>query len=267
MNLSLRKDFESWWQGKDPFFQACQLQGEVFRELEARRTLRFEHQGKGFFAKLHFGVGWRDILGNLIRLRWPVLGATNEWQAILRLQQLDVKTMTPVAFGVKGCNPAKQQSFIITEELESMVSLEDLSLEWKQAPPPLRLKRNLIAQVAGISRIIHENGLNHRDYYICHFLLSPKLPADLNPSLWLIDLHRAQVRKVTPRRWVNKDLAALYFSIMDIGFSRNDLFRFIKGYTGKSLREALQEKASTWHLLAKKAGKLYARKQRKGDAI
>ncbi|MDE1461936.1 lipopolysaccharide core heptose(I) kinase RfaP [Spartinivicinus poritis] len=267
MKLNLREDFASWWQGKDPFAQVRQLQGEIFRELEARRTLRFEHNGKGFFAKLHFGVGWRDIVDNLIRFRWPVLGATNEWQAIKRLQQLGVKTMTPVAFGIKGCNPATQQSFIITEELHDMISLEDLSLNWQQSPPPLKLKRNLIAQVAKITRTIHENGLNHRDYYICHFLLSPKLPADLNPDLWLIDLHRAQVRNHTPHRWLNKDLAALYFSVMDIGLCRNDLFRFIKIYTGKPLKQALKEKASTWRMLAKKAEKLYARKQRKGDAI
>jgi hypothetical protein len=47
------------------------------------------------------------------------------------------------------------------------------------------------------------------------------------PIIPLIDLHRAQLRKKTPRRWVVKDVAGLYFSVMDIGLTQRDLFRFV----------------------------------------
>lgn len=53
---------------------------------EARRTLRIEVAGQGYlFVKIHRGVGWKEILKNLLSLRLPVLGAGNEWRAIARL--------------------------------------------------------------------------------------------------------------------------------------------------------------------------------------
>jgi len=69
---------------------------------------------------------------------------------------------------------------------------------------------------------MHENGANHRDYYLCHFLLD--LPEnDLNQmKLYMIDLHRMQLRRKTPLRWTVKDIAGLYFSSMDIGIKRGD---------------------------------------------
>ncbi len=36
------------WRGKDAFAEVKKLNGEVFRELETRRTLRFELSGKLF---------------------------------------------------------------------------------------------------------------------------------------------------------------------------------------------------------------------------
>jgi heptose I phosphotransferase len=43
------------------------LQGEVFRELEGRRTLRTEVAGRGYFVKIHRGAGWAEIVKNLFR--------------------------------------------------------------------------------------------------------------------------------------------------------------------------------------------------------
>ena len=64
------------------------LNGECFRELANRRTLRFELAGRRYFLKAHYGVGWREILKNLLQFRLPVLGARNEWRAMQRLQAL-----------------------------------------------------------------------------------------------------------------------------------------------------------------------------------
>ena len=81
---------------------------------------------------------------------------------------------------------------------------------------------------------MHANGINHRDFYICHFLLD--VSADVyrqSPQalrLSLIDLHRVQLRKRTPSRWVVKDIGGLYFSSMRIGLTRRDLYRFMKVY-------------------------------------
>ena len=268
LNIHLEEPFRSLWAGRDPFVAVEALQGEVFRELEARRTLRTEVGGQSYFVKIHRGVGWGEIIKNLLCLRLPVLGAANEWQAIHRLAQLGVDTMHGIAFGRRGRHPATQHSFIITEELAPTVSLEDFSLNWVKQPPQPRLKHALIAEVARMTGMMHRAGVNHRDCYICHFLLHTDKPVTAdNFRLSVIDLHRAQTRAVISKRWRNKDLAALYFSALDIGLTQRDKLRFLRGYFQMPLRQILREEARLLAWLEGKANKLYERKQRYGDAL
>jgi len=179
-----------------------------------------------------------------------------------------VPTMTAVAYGEKGSNPAAQHSVIITEELAPTVSLEDFSLNWVKQPPQPRLKHALIAEVARMTGMMHRAGVNHRDCYICHFLLHTDKPVTAdNFRLSVIDLHRAQTRAVISKRWRNKDLAALYFSALDIGLTQRDKLRFLRGYFQMPLRQILREEARLLAWLEGKANKLYERKQRYGDAL
>ncbi|EIK96942.1 lipopolysaccharide core heptose(I) kinase RfaP [Pseudomonas sp. M47T1] len=268
MKLMLAEPFKTLWAERDPFEAVEALQGEVYRELEARRTLRTEVDGRGYFVKIHRGIGWGEIVKNLVTAKLPVLGAGQEWQAIERLQEAGVATMTAVAYGERNSNPADQHSFIITEELAPTVSLEDFSINWRTEPPQPRLKRALIDEVARMVGMMHRAGVNHRDCYICHFLLhtdKPVTPDDFRLSV--IDLHRAQTRPAITRRWRNKDLAALYFSALDIGLTRRDKLRFLRGYFQQPLRQILKEEARLLAWLEGKAEKLYARKLRYGDAL
>ena len=66
MKLMLAEPFKSLWAGRDPFAEVEGLEGEVYRELEARRTLRTEVDGHGFFVKIHRGIGWGEIFKNLL---------------------------------------------------------------------------------------------------------------------------------------------------------------------------------------------------------
>ncbi len=271
MQSELIPVFQKYWQDQDLFIAVEQLQGEVFRELEARRTLRFQLQGKSYFIKIHRGVGWFEIIENLLRFRLPVLGARNEYQAIRRLEELNIDTMTICGYAQQGLNPASQKSFIITEDLVNTISLEDFCESWDENTPDFRLKQVLIKKLANISRVMHNNGINHRDYYICHFLLALPLPAheQLNEDsvkVSLIDLHRAQLRAAaTPARWRIKDIASLYFSAMNTGLTQRDLFRFMTIYQGSSLRHTLR--SEFWQQVSRRADKLMDRKQRKGDSI
>ncbi|MDR1661094.1 MAG: lipopolysaccharide core heptose(I) kinase RfaP, partial [Azoarcus sp.] len=86
--IVLRPPFDRLWAGRDPFVAVESLQGQVFRELAGRRTLRTEVEGRAYFVKIHRGVGWGEIFKNLICLRAPVLGARNEWHAAGRLAEL-----------------------------------------------------------------------------------------------------------------------------------------------------------------------------------
>ena len=260
--ICLEEPLRTLWAGQDPFAAADALQGEVLRALEGRRTLRTEIAGRGYYAKIHRGIGWLEILKNLLSGRLPVLGAGNEWRALERLHALGVDTMRAVAFAERGSNPARQHSFIITEELAPTVSLEDYCRDWRAVPPAPGFKRTLIRRVAAMARRMHEGGVNHRDFYICHFLLH--LPVDAGaPRLSLIDLHRAQVREKTPRRWRDKDLAALYFSALDIGLTRRDFLRFLKTYFAAPLRDLLRDEGALLGHLQNESVRLMARYQRK----
>jgi heptose I phosphotransferase len=268
MKLILSEPFQSLWAGRDAFAAVEALQGQVYRELEGRRTLRTEVEGRGYFVKIHRGIGWGEIVKNLLSAKLPVLGAGQEWAAIARLTEAGVPTMTAVAYGERGSNPAAQHSFIVTEELAPTTDLEQLTLGWTQQPPEPRLKRALIAEVAKMTGTMHRAGVNHRDCYICHFLLHTDRPVTADDfRLSLIDLHRAQVRGATPSRWRNKDLAALYFSALDIGLTRRDKLRFLRGYFQRPLRDILRDEARLLAWLERKADKLYERKQRYGDAL
>jgi heptose I phosphotransferase len=262
--LALEAPFAERWAGQDPFVAVEALQGEVFRELEGRRTLRTEVAGRGYFVKIHRGIGWGEIFKNLFSLRLPVLGAANEWQAIRRLTAAGVATMHAVAYGRRGWNPAREHSFIVTEELAPTISLEDFCRDWPQLPPAPLLKRALLARVADMAGRMHRAGVNHRDFYICHFLLhldpAPTLAAF---RLSIIDLHRAQCRAATPRRWRDKDLASLYFSALEIGLTRRDFLRFLRGYFERPLRDILRDEAPLLRHLASEGERLMERYRRK----
>ena len=262
--VDLDEPFRTLWAGQDAFAAVDRLEGQVFRELDGRRTFRTEVAGRGYFVKIHRGVGWAEIFKNLLSLRLPILGAGHEWRAIHRLEELGVDTMRGVAFGQRGGNPATQHSFIVTEELAPTISLEDFCRDWPDNPPPVLLKRALIRRVAEMARRMHGGGVNHRDFYICHFLLHlDPAPTPENLKLSLIDLHRAQIREKTPRRWRDKDLAGLHFSALAIGLTRRDILRFLRVYFDRPLRATLREQAAALAGLQKKAGGLQERFLRK----
>ena len=259
------------FKGRDPFEQIFALEGKVYREHEGRKTLRFTFDGKGYFVKLYRGVGWREIMKNLFHFSLPVTSAQIEWEAIKRLEKLGVRTMPLVGYGKNGRNPARIRSFVITEELDDTISLENFCRPWPSSPPPFVLKRALIMEVARIARKLHNQGMNHRDLYICHFLLNvPPRPERVevgNLLLYLIDLNRMQTRRRTLKRRRVKDIAALYFSSMDIGLTKSDLLRFIHVYADKPLRASLKQDRNFWSHVGKRAVRLYRKVHGKDPRI
>lgn len=266
----LRRDLERAW-GADPYAAARAQRGQIFRDREGRRTLRFELAGRGYFLKLHQGVGWLEILKNLLQLRLPVIGATNEYAAIRRLEKCGVDTLSVAGFGRRGRNPARQLSFLVTDELLQTESLEDFCGRWPRQPPAYTVKKVLVERVATLTRTLHDQGLNHRDYYLCHLLLDMREPATAanirDKKLYVMDLHRAQIRKQVPRRWLVKDLGALYYSALDIGLSRRDVLRFVRVYTGLPLNRGLRRHAGFWRAVRARAGRIYRRDHRRDPSF
>ena len=282
---------------------------------EGRRTVSFSHNGERYYLKIHDGVGWKEIGKNLTSLRLPVLGAENEWKGVhhLRrqtlLQNFGLNTLNIAGYGTRERrfwkilnNPAKRQSLIVTDEIPEAISLEDLfkdKLFWgrnaNKTSDKICFKRWLIEQLAQTTRVLHNSGANHRDFYLSHFLLQrtkeshERTPE--NSSLFLIDLHRMQIHKprwtawikailqgalklqrphppesVTPRRWKMRDVSGLHYSSMDLGLTKRDLIRFISTYENISNRqvlEALQDNNRFWRKVQSRAQNLYRSEKRR----
>lgn len=258
----LRSELADQWQHQDVFDQVERLQGNLFRDKEGRTTLQFHTATNSYFIKIHRGIGWQEIIKNLLQFRLPIISAKNEWQAIEALTRLGISTMTLAGYGQRGYNPARIKSFVITDELTDTVSLEHLGTQWRQRPPTFRTKKTLIEKLAEVTRTMHHNGINHRDYYLCHFLLDKQFSNDNtiddSTELFLIDLHRAQIRKTTPSRWIIKDIGSLYYSAMDVPLTQRDLYRFIKTYTQQPLKKALSRQPLFWSKVQQRAQRLRA---------
>lgn len=267
MTLYLREDIADAWQRQDPWKAVAALKGEIFRDVPGRRTLRFTLNGRNYYLKHHTGVGWREIIKNLLQARLPVVDASNEYRAIRRLQALGVPTMQIAAYGVRGGNPARRESFIITDALDNTDSLESLSAHWREHPLDPVYKRRLIDRVADIARTLHTHGVCHRDFYLCHFLLhlddTGGVDQQKAPVLSLIDLHRALIKPALGLRWVEKDIAGLYYSAVGAGLTRRDFLRFIRTYTDRPLRRALYGRQRFWRAVQRKGKALASRDCRK----
>ena len=262
--VELKAPFNELWKDKDPFAETDKLDGEVFRALETRRTLRFQLDDKSYFIKIHYGTTLKEVLKNLFSFRLPVLGADREWNAIHRLTEAGVDTMNGRAFGQKGWNPLRRHSFIITEDLTPTVSLEDYCANWVTQPPKFKTKQMLIQRVAEMVRKMHSIGINHRDCYICHFLLHLPFDGDeQHLKISVIDLHRAQMRAHVPTRWRDKDLIGLYFSSLNIGLTQRDIWRFLTVYFAASPRKIVQQEAGLLAKAQARAEKIRERTERK----
>lgn len=234
----------------DMFKNIMQLNGKVFRSVKGRKTLQIEMDGRRYFIKQHFGVGWAEIFKNLFTLKSPIIGAKTEKCAIEKLNQIGIPTTPLVAFGERGLNPATRQSFLITEDLGNIISLEDFCSNWLEHQPSAALKESLIIAVATLAKKLHRAGLVHRDFYLCHLCLDRDLLEKGLFKLYLIDLHRMTIKKFRTGNSVMKDIAALYFSAMDLGLTNNDIALFKQHY-GKNFPEVF------WHNVKKRANKLY----------
>ena len=241
--------------GEDAFTAMMHLSGKVFRDVRGRKTMQLNLHEKSYFIKQHFGVGWHEIIKNLLSFKKPILGAMTEVNAIKKLVEIGIATTPLVAYGQRGSNPANVQSFVLTEDLGDIVSLEDLCADWKNNPPAEKFKRTLIIEVAKIARTLHENGINHRDFYICHLCLDKTALKQNQIKLYLIDLHRMLMHNKISVIDNIKDIAALYFSSMDAGLTLRDYLRF-KRYYSTGLAGCTPE---FWLKVEARAHKLYAK--------
>lgn len=237
--------------GENAFDEIMQLKGRVFRDVPGRKTMRITLGDQQYFIKQHFGIGWAEIFKSLISLKKPVIGAMTEVHAIEKLTDIGIPTTPLVAYGYRGINPAAMESFVITEDLGNINSLEDLCPDWVHKPPALELKQKLIKAVAELAAKLHGAGMAHRDFYLCHIAFKKEALADDDVKLYLVDLHRMLLNQSSQGNAVMKDIAGLYFSAMDCGLDADDYTLFKQYYLPRSARFWLQVEARAKKLYAK----------------
>jgi heptose I phosphotransferase len=260
----LRDDLARAWAGRDPFEVVRALEGEVYRAVPGRRTLRFLAGGRAYFAKIHTGVGWREILKNWLVLRRPVLDAGNEYRACLHLARHGVRTPVPAAFGVRGRDPARRFSFVVCDAIADHVSLATLTADWRACPPAPALRRAVVEAAGRLARRMHDAGVVHRDFYLQHLLADQTALGRSDVALTLIDLHRARIVDAVPRAARVRDLGALVFWALDRPLGRRDWLRFVRAYEGRDLRGSLAGSGAFWRDVEQRALSLYRKAVRKG---
>lgn len=241
------------------------LTGDVYRQAAHRRTLRCEIAGRSYFAKLHAGFGWRDIVTGWASLNRPVIGARDEYRACSRLADAGVLAPRVAAFGECGSGPSTRRSLVVCDALEGFVSLEDVANDWAANPRPTAVKRRLLVAAADLAARMHEAGVFHRDFYLCHLLANAAKLADGDVELAVIDLHRAVVG-AGGRDARIRDLAALFYSAQAVPLARADLARFVGAYTGQRPARAMRGQRRFWAAVGARADRLRARASSRGLA-
>jgi heptose I phosphotransferase len=193
------------------------------------------------YLKRHHRLPWWQ---GLLAALWPHPGGSpgfREWDQLLWAQRQGVPVPAVVAAGEYVGPWGRLQSFLAVEELTDMLPLnEALPLASAGLDPPTfrRWKRTLVAELARLTRLLHDRRCFHKDLYLCHFYIHRSLCDRVPPEGWrgrvyLIDLHRLAHHPWTWRLWQLKDLAQLLYSSEVPGVGPGDQLHFWRQYRGQ----------------------------------
>lgn len=221
--------------------------GHCMRVLDDREnwwidlTLEPESSPKRFYLKKH------HVRTRRSRLEACGTAARVEAQAVKRLNDDGIPTMQVAAYGEQLHSDGRLNSFLLTENLEGYLPLDDFLRERftvRRLHVPKRRDAELmtlLTQVADIAARFHNSGYNHRDLYCCHFFIK-EIEAgqgsdEAKFDVRLIDLQRVQHRRHFRRRWIVKDLAQLAYSAPRDRIKCTQKLAFLRRYLGvKKLR-------------------------------
>lgn len=202
-------DRENWWIDL-PLDHACDL--------------------KRFYLKKHH-----------VRTRYNWLqrcetAARIEAEAVRRLNDDGIPTMQVAAYGEQLHSDGRLDSFLLTENLENYLPLDDfLRQNFRVRRLHVSRRRSaklvtLLDQVADVAARFHQAGYNHRDLYCCHFFVKEIGEGEFDVRL--IDLQRVQHRRRFRRRWIVKDLAQLAYSAPRDRIKCTQKLAFLRRYLG-----------------------------------
>jgi heptose I phosphotransferase len=212
-------------------FSGGQVAKNVLRERTTTRLDLMEADGatRTLYLKRHQQPGLWELVKPLFRLTRPIVGARNEWEAILRFHEVGIATMVPVALG-----EAEGRSFLMTQGIEGCQKLTAWMETHQQTlhNGQLASLRKIVDGVADVARTMHAAGLHHQDFYLTHLMVPQSGPVT---PIRVLDLGRARFQPRLARRWVVKDLAQLNYSAADVSSSAR--LRFFVHYLGRKMTD------------------------------
>jgi tRNA A-37 threonylcarbamoyl transferase component Bud32 len=206
------------------------------------------------YLKRHYQLPWWQ---GLLAALWPRAGwspALQEWKHLEWARQQGVPVPAVVAAAEYIGPWGRLQSFLAVEELADMLPLHEaipLAATRLDAQTFRRWKRTLVAEMARLTRMLHDRRCFHKDLYLCHFYVAAADTACLpawRGRVFLIDLHRLSRHAWTWRLWQTKDLAQLLYSSEVAGVDARDQLYFWSHYRGAGPRRGADRWLRWWVL-------------------
>lgn len=207
--------------------------GRPIKANDKRETIKFhlsaEEKRNTFYIKRHKVVTLKEFIASVKSFGHILSPAKVEWNNVKRLEKQGFNTMKAVGYGEKCVCFLPVESFFISAALNEATSLENLSIKhrFSHGISPTK-KREIIRQIALFTRLFHNAGFNHQDYYLGHIFIS-----DDCRNVYLIDLQRVLWhRSFTQSRWIIKDIAGLNYAVQKswCPLTLSDRLRFLKHY-------------------------------------
>lgn len=140
------------------------LDGERITQDPLSWVVRVEREGKRYYVKRYVGNG-KNALRRWFGLRqWLApTRVKKEWQNLLRFQEWGIPTARLAAYGIENRYGGFRRGALITEEIRDTADLATLALQ-----QDIRLRNShwvglVSAQIARITRRMHEAGFVHND--------------------------------------------------------------------------------------------------------
>jgi tRNA A-37 threonylcarbamoyl transferase component Bud32 len=198
-----------------------------------RTVYRVDLPEGAVFVK-HFRVpGFRAKLRQWVRRG----KGRNEGKRALKLAQIGVTTITPIALGEQRKRKFLFENYLITHAIPETMPLDEFVEErmpkWSQARQA-RVRQNLAEALALLTARLHEAGFVHGDFHPGNLLV--RLETGDRPRLAMIDLDALRVRGMISWADARANLALLnhYFWLR---CGRVDRYRFLRAYLAARRQE------------------------------
>jgi heptose I phosphotransferase len=219
----------------DAWFQLSS--GDEVRRIGARATTRMAAGTLGLpcevYLKRFQPLGWKERLKNWLSLKAVHHGASPEFEAAIRFQELAIPSVEPLVFGESG-----GRSLLVTRGLAGYRDLKELLASRHPSLSRSDVRMQVARTLGDFARTMHAAGLHHQDFYLNHVLarVEDDFESTGPEDLRIIDLGRVRERHPLAFRWILKDLAQLHYSAALA--SPREKMRFLRTYLGRRLQHA-----------------------------